>query len=94
MVKVKFFASAREIAGAREEALEINDSSTVMDLLGLLANKHGDKLKDYLFDPQSGNPRPYLQFLLNNRSIFLLQGFGTTLTNDCILTILPPAAGG
>jgi len=93
-VRIKYFASAREIAGLREETLEIEDSATVMDLLRALVNKHGDALKEYVFDPKTKDPRTHLQFLLNGRAIHMLQGFDTSLTNDCTLSIMPPVAGG
>jgi molybdopterin synthase sulfur carrier subunit len=93
-VKVKFFASAREITGAREETIEITDSTSVTDFLRLLTRKHGDKLKEYLFDPKTDIPRAYLQFLVNDRPIHMLQGLSTVLADGCVFTILPPATGG
>jgi len=91
-VRVKFFASARDIVGTREEVLDIQDSARVIDLLTLLAKKHGEKLKEYLFDTKTGNPRSYLQFLVNDRPI--TGDFSTPLMNDCVLMIFPPAGGG
>jgi molybdopterin converting factor small subunit len=51
-------------------------------------------LKEYLFETKSDAPKPYLQFLVNDRPIHMLQGFSTLLAEDCVLAILPPAAGG
>jgi len=93
-VRVKFFAYAREITGTRDETLEVEDSATVLDLLKVLVNKHGDKLNEYLFDPKTGTPRSHLMFFVNGREISLSQGFDTVLTNDCSLTIIPPVSGG
>ena len=93
-VKVRFFASAREIVGAREETLDVERSVAVIDFLRLLVQRHGDKLKEYLFDTRSDTPKPYLQFLVNDKPIHMLQGFSTVLADDCVLAILPPAAGG
>jgi MoaD family protein len=93
-VTVKFFAHARDIAGTRDETLDVEDSATVMDFLKALVNKHGDKLKEYLFDPTTGAPRPHLKFFVDGREISLSRGFDTVLSNDCSLTIIPPVSGG
>ena len=93
-VRVRFFASAREIVGAREETIDVEESVALIDFLRLLVQRHGDKLKEYLFETKSDTPKPYLQFLVNDRPIHMLQGFGTLLAEDCVLAILPPAAGG
>jgi MoaD family protein len=93
-VKVKFFASAREMVGVREETLEVERSVAVIDFLRLLVQRHGDKLKEYLFDTKSDMPKPHLLFLINNKSIHTLEGFNTMLADDCVLAILPPVGGG
>jgi MoaD family protein len=93
-VAVKFFAQARDIVGTRDEALDIEDSATVMDLLAMLVNRHGNKVKEYLFDPKTRTPRPHLKFFVNGREISMSRGFDTVLTNGCTLAIIPPVSGG
>lgn len=87
-------AVAREITGTREETIETSNSSTIMDLLRLLAEKHGQRMREYLFDPATGKPRPYLQFLLDGRSVHMIDEFKTALTDDATLLIVPPVSGG
>jgi MoaD family protein len=93
-VTVKFFAQAREITRTRDETLEIEDSATVMSILRVLVNKHGDKLNEYLFDPKTSTARPHLKFFVDGREISLSQGFETALTDGCTLSIVPPVSGG
>lgn len=93
-VKVKYMAGAREITSTREEIIETNNSSTVMGLLRLLSEKHGQRMRDYLFDPATDKPRAYLQFLLNGRSVQMINGFHTALSEDSTLLIVPPVSGG
>ena len=93
-VKVKYMAAAREITGAREETIDTNESSTIMDLLRLLAEKHGRKMHDYLFDSATDKPKPYLRFLLDGRSVHMINAFDTVLTEDVTLLIVPPVGGG
>jgi molybdopterin converting factor small subunit len=90
-VTVKFPAKAREITGAREETLAIEHSATVLDILRILVAKHGDRLNEYLFDPESGNPRQHLRFLLNGQSVSASDGFPSI---DSVLLIFPPTSGG
>ncbi len=92
-VRVKYLAVAREIAGAREELIETGNAGTVLDLLRLLAEKHGPRMREYLFD-QAEKPRPHLQFFLNDKSIHLINGLETMLIDDSTLAIVPPVSGG
>jgi MoaD family protein len=93
-VTVKFLAAAREIAGVREETLQVDEATTVLEILQTLATKHGEKLKEYLFDRESGNPKPYLNFLFNGRSVSMMGGFSAEVTEDATLMIFPPTSGG
>ena len=93
-VKVKYMATAREIAGAREETIEIGNSSTIMDLLRMLAEKYGQKMHDYLFDKATGKPQPHLRFLLDGRSVHMINEFNTALSDEATLLIVPPVSGG
>ncbi len=93
-IRIQYFAVVRELANLREEILDVDEGTTVRDLLKVLATKHGEKLKQYLFDPKSGNPRPYLQFLLDEKSISNLNGFETVLKEASVFAIIPPVGGG
>jgi MoaD family protein len=93
-VKVQYFAAVREIANRRKEIVEVEERSTVLDALRVLAKNHGDKFRDYIFDPQTGTPRPYLQFLVNDESISAMNGLSTVIADNSTLTIIPPVGGG
>ena len=93
-VKVKYMAAARDITGVREEIVEVGNSSTVMNLLQTLAEKHGRKMHDYLFDATTGKPQSHLRFLLDGRSVHTIDAFDTALSDEATLVIVPPVAGG
>jgi MoaD family protein len=93
-VKIQYFAIVRELVGLREETLEMNEKTTVLDALRVLAEKHGEQLRDYVFDSETGNPRSYLQFLVNEDSITSLNGLSTVLKENSRLAIIPPVGGG
>jgi len=92
-VKIQYFASVRELVNLREETVDVPAGTNVRNLLDLLTSKHGDRLKEYLLD-EAGNPREYLQFLLNEKSISQIDGFLTLLSDGSTLAIIPPVGGG
>lgn len=92
-VKVQYFAITREIVNLREEILNLDRGVKVSDVLKVLAAKH-NKLRDYLFDPKTGVPRSYLQFMVNGNQISSLDGYDTALTENCTFAIIPPVGGG
>ena len=93
-IRVQYFAIIRELVNQREEIIDVEGKSTVLDLLKLLAARHGEKFRQYVFDPATSNPRPYLQFLLNEESISTLSGFSTVLSENSTFAIIPPVGGG
>jgi len=93
-VTVKYFASLREIAGKREEQLEVEDETTIESLLQRLSRMYGSKFVDYVFDEKTGVPRDHLQFLIDGKSATSLEGLKTRITDGCQFAIIPPVGGG
>jgi len=93
-VKVQFFAAARELVGSREEVLDVPVGFTVRALLDLLLEKHGDRLRDYLFDPKTGDLRRSIQLLVGDRSVIDLGGMTAVLSDGSVFAIIPPVGGG
>ena len=61
--------------------LELQGRVTVLEVLKTLAARHGDEL---------GEPKSHLQFLLNGRSLAMLGGFSSEITEDVTMMIFPP----
>ncbi len=95
-VKVRLFTSLREIAGKKEETLAFPDNQkvTVDAALKTLANQNGKAFSDYLYNAKTGQPKSFLQFLVNGASTTTLQGLQTVLRDGDVLAILPPVGGG
>jgi len=94
-VLVKYFSAIREITQTKEEVLDVQEETcTVLDLLRSISNKHGENLMQYLFDPATQRPRPYLQFFIGDTPISELNGLSTVVTNECTFAIFPPIGGG
>jgi MoaD family protein len=93
-VKVQFFAAVRELVGSREETVELPDQSTVRVLLDSLAKGHGTRLRDYLYDPKTGELRQSIQLLIGDRPVSVIDGMSTVLPDGCVFAIIPPVGGG
>ena len=95
-VKVRFFTSLREIVNRREETLVFPDVKEVtVDLvLKTLSKKYGIPFIEYVYNGKTGQPKNFLQFLVNGTSTSTLNGLETELKNSDVLAILPPVGGG
>ena len=95
-VKVRLFTTLREVANKKEETLSFPDNQkvTVDTALKTLAKKHGAAFTEYLYDAKTGQPKGFLQFLVNGASTSTLNGLETELKDGDVLAILPPVGGG
>jgi MoaD family protein len=95
-VKVRFFTSLREIVNKREETLTFPESAKVtVDLvLKTLSQKYGTPFNEYVYSGKTGQPKGFLQFLVNGTSTSTLSGLETELGHCDVLAILPPVGGG
>jgi len=94
-VKVRFFTSLREIVGKREETIKFTQTEpvTINLVLRALSEEYGKPFNEYVYS-STGQPRSFLQFLINGTSASTQQGFETTLKDGDVLAILPPVGGG
>ncbi|MFQ6068398.1 MAG: ubiquitin-like small modifier protein 1 [Candidatus Bathyarchaeia archaeon] len=93
-ISVWLFTTLRELAGKREETIEFSARTvTVNDVLEELVKRHGKEFKDYLYDKEK-KVRGHLQFLVNGRSVSLLEDLETQLKEGDRLVIIPPVGGG
>ena len=95
-VKVRFFTNLREIVNKKEETLTFPDDRKVtVDLvLKTLSDKYGAPFTDYVYDGKTGQPKNFLQFLVNGTSTATLDWLETRLKDGDVLAILPPVGGG
>ena len=95
-IKVRFFTNLREIVNKREETLTFanSDNVTVDSVLKTLSQKYGAPFTDYVYEGKTGQPKGFLQFLVNGNSTSTLNGLKTELKDGDVLAILPPVGGG
>jgi molybdopterin synthase sulfur carrier subunit len=95
-VKVRVFTNLREILNKREENLTFPNAErvTVGSILKKLSQKYGKTFTAYVYDGKTGQPKSFLQFLVNGTSVSTLNGLETVLNDGDVLAILPPVGGG
>ena len=95
-VKVRFFTNLREIVNKREQILTFTaDEKVTVDLvLKTLSQKYGTPFTEYVYSVKTGQPKNFLQFLINGTSTSTLNGLETELKDGDVLAILPPVGGG
>ena len=91
-VKVKYFTTLRELAGAPEERIELKEGAMLADLIKIIASKYGKEAQDYLYT--KGKVDPSIYFLINGKNSRILSGLKTKLKNGDIIAIIPPIGGG
>jgi len=89
-IKVKFFASFREVFQVREREVDLQSGSNMRDLLNLLCDS--PKRLEQIFN--GGDLKPYLAILKNGKHIYHLNGLETRLDDGDTVVIFPPAGGG
>lgn len=95
-VKVRFFTNLREIVNKRKETLTVasGEKVTVDLVLKTLAQEYGNPFREYVYNGKTGQPKNFLQFLVNGTSTSTLNGLETELKDGDVLAILPPVGGG
>jgi len=83
----------REMVGRREESLQIDDASSVTDLIKLLSSKHGKKFSDFVFD-HKGKLRDGFAFAINGDAVSETKLSVTKCKSVQEFVILPPISGG
>jgi molybdopterin synthase sulfur carrier subunit len=93
---VRFFTSLREITNKKEETLKFpeDEKVTVDTILKTLAQRHGKRFVEYIYDAKTDEVKGFLQFLVNGKSAATLNGLQTELEDGDALAILPPVGGG
>jgi len=89
MVKVKFFATFREVTQEKENEVEAH---SVEELLCRLVGRYGKKFEKLVFE--NDKLRNYVKILVNGRNIEHLDKLKTRLNDNDTVAIFPPVGGG
>ena len=90
-VKVKFFASVREIVGEKSVDVDVSD---IRELLSVLRERYGTKFADAVLDADTGELKRFYSCMVNGKRIELLDGYDTRLNENDVVALFPPVGGG
>jgi len=90
-IRVKFFATFRELFGGEEKEIELENGSNIQDLLNRLCDL--SRCHQKIFD-DSGKLRPDVKILKKRRHVQFLDGLDTQLEEGDVLIMFPVASGG
>lgn len=91
VIKVKFFASFRELVG--KGSIKVS-AETVRDLIEIIAEDY-EELADEIFeDPDERELTDFVNILVDGRRIESLNGKDTKLEDEDTVAIFPPVSGG
>jgi molybdopterin synthase sulfur carrier subunit len=91
-IKVKYYEIARVVSGKREEFIELEEGSTIDNLIDFLIYKY-EEIQKYIYD-EEGEFLDYLRFIVNNVDIMSLKKQCTMLKDGDLVLVLPPIGGG
>jgi len=91
-MKVRLFATLRQIAGTKEVEVDLEAGETVRHALERLVELHPN-LKERIFD-KKGDLQRSIIVLLKGRNIALEKGLDTVPGEGDYLAIFPPMGGG
>lgn len=94
-VSVLYFGLLRELVPGKrkQERVKIEDSASVLELIQKIADSHGHKFKNYVFDDQ-GKLRSGLAFAVDGDSVTFTSLKKIKCSEIKEFVILPPISGG
>ena len=92
---VDYLGSIKQTLGLKQaEQVELKDDTSLIDLLSMLAEKHGDPFKKSVYEPNDPDLKPYYILSVNGVLLNQLSGLETTLKDGDRLIFMPVVTGG
>jgi MoaD family protein len=94
-VTVDYLGSVKQSLGLKQaEQVELKEDSSVLDLLRLLAEKHGEPFKASVYEPKDSDLKPYYILSVNGLLTNQLNDMETKLKDGDRLVFMPVVSGG
>lgn len=92
-MQVSFFATLRQIVGAKTVIFDLPDEATVGQLIDLMVRRYPDLRRELLDD--SGNLYGHVHVFVNGRDVpYLENRLETVLEADDVISVFPAVGGG
>ena len=94
-VKVEYLGHIKNMLGSRrEEEVEVEDNSSIRDLLVLLSEKHGESFKKAVYEAGGKDIKSNFIATVNGYLLNQLNGVETRLKNGDHVVLMPIVSGG
>jgi len=94
-VTVDYLGSIKQTLSLKQaEQVQLKDDASLIDLLSMLAEKHGDPFKKSVYEPKDTDLKPYYILSVNGALLNQLNGLETTLKDGDHLIFMPVVTGG
>jgi MoaD family protein len=94
-VRVEYLGHLKNmLESRREEEIEVQDDSSVSDLLMMLSEKHGDSFKKAVFEAGGKDIKSNFIATVNGYLLNQLNGVKTKLKNGDLVVLMPIVSGG
>ena len=90
-VTVEYAAQVKQAAGVGSESVELDEGSSVRDLILRVADRHGDSLRRVILG-DDGNPHPSILLFVADSQI--RWDSAEPLRDVDVITLLSPVSGG
>lgn len=92
-VKVLFFASIKDLVGISELILDVDESSTVLDVLRRLTEIYGERFREFVFSGDF-NLKSHIRLALNGDYLDSSRLDEFRVHDGDVIAVLPPVSGG
>jgi MoaD family protein len=94
-VRVEYLGHLKNMLGSRrEEEIEVEDDSSVSDLLIALSEKHGESFRKAVYEAGSKDIKSNFIATVNGYLLNQLNGVKTKLKNEDHVVLMPIVSGG
>ena len=94
-VKVEYLGHIKNMLGSRrEEEIDVEDNSSISDLLMVLSEKHGESFKKAVYEAGGKDIKSNFIATVNGYLLNQLNGVETKLKNGDHVVLMPIVSGG
>ncbi|MDA0282051.1 MAG: MoaD/ThiS family protein [Planctomycetota bacterium] len=91
VVTVEYTAQLKRAAGTAREEFELSESSTLLDLVNAITDRHGEELTRMLKSPDGTPQSTVIPFIGDDQARW---SASTALRDGVTITLLSPISGG